>query len=56
MNSLATTHSHLVCCYCENDIDLDARHCGYCQEYKGIMAVEAFEAYLNTTFDCDCNE
>jgi predicted amidophosphoribosyltransferase len=51
-----TTHNHLVCCFCERDLDLDATWCPMCHEYKGIMTTEDFEAYLNTTFWCDCNE
>jgi hypothetical protein len=49
-----TLHSHLVCCFCDNEIDLDAKWCGLCREYKGIMTVEAFEDYLKVPFDCDC--
>ena len=49
-----TLHSHLVCCFCDNELSLDSRVCGVCREYKGIMTVDYFEAYLNTTFDCDC--
>jgi hypothetical protein len=51
---MQTLHSHLVCCFCDNEIDLDAKWCGLCREYKGIMTVEAFEDYLRTSFDCDC--
>lgn len=49
-----TLHSHLVCCFCDNEIDLDAKWCGLCREYKGIMTVEAFEDYLKVPFDCEC--
>jgi len=49
-----TLHSHLVCCFCDNEISLDAKWCGLCHEYKGIMTVEAFEDYLKVDFDCDC--
>ena len=49
-----TSHDHLVCVYCENDLDIDAWACGWCGEYKGVMTVEFFEDYLKTTFDCDC--
>jgi hypothetical protein len=51
---MQTLHSHLVCCFCDNELSLDSRVCGTCREYKGIMTVEAFEDYLKTTFDCDC--
>jgi hypothetical protein len=49
-----TLHSHLVCCFCDNEISLDAKWCGLCHEYKGIMTVEAFEDYLKVSYDCDC--
>jgi len=51
---MQTLHSHLVCCFCDNEIGLDTRVCGTCREYKGIMTVEAFEDYLKVPFDCDC--
>jgi hypothetical protein len=51
---MQTVHSHLVCCFCDNEISLDAKWCGMCHEYKGIMTVEAFEDYLKVPFDCEC--
>lgn len=51
---MQTVHSHLVCCFCDNEISLDAKWCGLCHEYKGIMTVEAFEDYLKVPFDCEC--
>jgi hypothetical protein len=51
---MQTVHSHLVCCFCDNEISLDAKWCGMCHEYKGIMTVEAFENYLKVPFDCEC--
>lgn len=49
-----TSHSHLVCCFCDNELSLDSRVCFTCREYKGIMTVEAFEDYLKVTYDCEC--
>jgi len=49
-----TLHSHLVCCFCDNEIPFDTRVCGTCRDYKGIMTVEAFEDYLKVSYDCDC--
>ena len=51
---MKTAHSHLVCCFCDNELSLDSRVCFTCHEYKGIMTVEAFEDYLKVTYDCDC--
>lgn len=52
-----TIHSHLICCFCGgDDLPVDAFMCFDCHEYKGIMTVEAFEAYLHTTVECNCIE
>lgn len=52
---MTTQHGHLVCCYCDRELALEAKSC-YCGEYKGVMTVEAFEEYLNVKFDCYCLE
>ena len=49
-----TIHSHLVCCFCDNEIAFDTRVCGTCHDYKGIMTVEAFEDYLKVIYGCNC--
>jgi hypothetical protein len=34
-----------ICCFCEIDLDNDAKFCWNCLEYKGVMSVEDFEKY-----------
>jgi hypothetical protein len=49
-----TAHAHLVCVFCDNELPADARVCGTCREYKGVMTVEAWQEYLGRSWDCDC--
>lgn len=33
----------MICCFCEKDLEMGARICGYCNDYKGVMTVTEFE-------------
>ena len=35
----------MICCFCEIDLDTNAKFCWNCNEYKGVMTLADFEKY-----------
>ena len=33
----------MICCFCEIDLDTNAKICWNCNEYKGVMTLVDFE-------------
>lgn len=34
----------LICCFCESVYSAETKFCGFCNEYKGLMTIEEFDA------------
>lgn len=41
--------STMVCVFCDESTTLP--YCGRCQEYKGLMTIEEWEAYTGETWE-----
>lgn len=37
----------MICSFCEKDLEIGARFCGYCNEYKGVMTITQFDEIYN---------